>query len=749
MTWDIWSVCTCLMAALFVVAIATFCYDLAHSGMKRACTRATLISLLAGWIGLLPVNLADSLSAIEGVIRNFYDMVDLATFSVKIGDVEKTLVECLGPTYMLASIHVLIVTLLSIFVPLVVISSVVSGLRELVQRYKIALLGWRYKQAYVLSGASHAEAVLARDILANAPGRPFVVFCNVAVGEKGNTVIEEIRSGNRGNVVFTVSGLRDTVERMRGFADIHCFAFSENTSDNVELASSLVEWARRLPEQNVDWAGIREREGLTRGQARRYAKRCHKLARVKWHVYCLHDSTADELIFDSLLQGKPHLNVEVRLISEFEERIMGLFTRHPLYEVLEPADPQHPQDLLVLAIGLGSAGVEAMRTAYWLGRMGAAVRLHIVGVDVRAGEMLDLLQAQSPEMMLDTDPVTGAPTVRLIEADATTDQLMHVLDELPLDWRTYCIVALGDDARNLECAVELRRMFLKRAVESIGETTLQPLIAPVIYSNEEFRAAQRMTSERGDSFALTPFGKMEEAFSYRGIVASAWEQRALNMNAAYDECWVDPNDSERIAHAGLRGSTRRMARSPILEEYAQSEIKKLSNRMSVRHAPYKLWYLGLESAFEEGEFIASRLSSEQWLAALGITPEQADALFDDIADVGGPAESEKALQERLRSIRAELPTVFALSDMEHDRWCAYYRAHGWEGLTVEEAQRLHKLGIIKKASEHQSALLKRHCYLCDSETLLQRGAQLGEDPFRYDRAAVIELRRIMTGEILA
>ena len=181
----------------------------------------------------------------------------------------------------------------------------------------------------------------------------------------------------------------------------------------------------------------------------------------------------------------------------------------------------------------------------------------------------------------------------------------------------------------------------------------------------------------------------------------------------------------------------------------QYEIKKLSNRTSVRHAPYKLWYLGLEDTFEAGEFIAGKLSNEQWLAALGITPEQADTMFDDFAKTGGEAEDAKALRARLESIRAQTPLLFALSDMEHDRWCAYYRAHGWEELTVEEAQRLHELGIIKKASDHQSALLKRHCYICDSETLLRRGVQLGEDPFRYDRAAVIEVRRIMTGDILA
>ena len=749
MTFDIWSTCTCVMAALFAVAVVAFCYDMAHSGLKRACTRATLVSILAGWIGLLPVNLADSLSVFEGVIRNCYDMVDLATFSVKLDNVESTVIGVLGTDSLLAAMYTLVLTLLCIFVPLVVISSVVSGLRELVQRYKIALLGWRHDEVYVFSCASHAEAILARSILANAPGRPFVAFCNVATGEKGNSVIEEIRSANRGNVVFTVGGLRDTVERMSHFKHIHCFAFSEDTSENVELAASLIEWARLLPMKDVDWSARKESEGLSRLQAKRYAKRCHKLSNASWHVYCLHDSPADELIFDSLSQGESSPNVEVRLISEHEERILGLFTRHPLYEVLQAADPQQPQDLLVLVVGLGHTGIEAMRTAFWLGRMGNAVRLHILGVDVCANEIGSALTAQSPEMMLDVDPITGEPTIRLIEADATTAELVRVVEAVPANWQTYCIVTLGDDARNLECAVELRRLFLQRTAEMADGTLPRPLIAPLVYSTESFRAAQRMTSDRGDSFGLSPFGKMDEVFSYREIVEGTWERRAMNMNAAYDECWVDAGDGERIARDGLRGSTQLMAHEPVLREYGQYEIKKLSNRASVRHAPYKLWRLGLERVFHEGDFDERAFDNAQWLAALGVTAEEADALFEDAAAMEGQALDSNALRARLASIRSATPIVYELSDMEHDRWCAYYRAHGWQDLTVEEAKRLNELGIIRKPRDHQSVLLKRHCYLCDAETLLERGAQLGEDPFRYDRAAVIELRRILTGEILA
>ena len=101
----------------------------------------------------------------------------------------------------------------------------------------------------------------------------------------------------------------------------------------------------------------------------------------------------------------------------------------------------------------------------------------------------------------------------------------------------------------------------------------------------------------------------------------------------------------------------------------------------------------------------------------------------------------------MRDIHNEHPKVKELANLEHDRWLAFYRSEGWKDLTLDERERLEEKGIITETGAHQSPKLKRHCYMCDLDTLIERGAALKKDPLVYDRAAVIETQRILSGEI--
>lgn len=43
--------------------------------------------------------------------------------------------------------------------------------------------------------------------------------------------------------------------------------------------------------------------------------------------------------------------------------------------------------------------------------------------------------------------------------------------------------------------------------------------------------------------------------------------------------------------------------------------------------------------------------------------------------------------------------------------------------------------------------MRRHYYLCDIDELVERGVALNDDPFVYDRAALVETQRILEGTI--
>jgi len=298
----------------------------------------------------------------------------------------------------------------------------------------------------------------------------------------------------------------------------------------------------------------------------------------------------------------------------------------------------------------------------------------------------------------------------------------------------------------------MRRLWERARLKGAMKEWRRPVIAPLIYSHEISDAASVMVTERQEHYGLTPFGLESEVFSFEQVIESPWERRAIAMAGAYDECWADSG----------RGTTAIMPFAPTLAGYNQYEIKKLSNRTSTRHIPYRLWSVGLEPH----EFIPGvdydpdgasaeprELTQELWFEALGIkvgaeglagVAAEVDALFEDAFD--GSSSPEEAVAA-INDLRQRYPRLCELADIEHERWAAFYASHGWRDLSIEECERLKRLGVIEKPREHQSALMRMHCYLCDLEKLTERGIALGEDPYRYDRAAIIEVPRILNGSI--
>ena len=96
-----------------------------------------------------------------------------------------------------------------------------------------------------------------------------------------------------------------------------------------------------------------------------------------------------------------------------------------------------------------------------------------------------------------------------------------------------------------------------------------------------------------------------------------------------------------------------------------------------------------------------------------------------------------------------------VADLEHVRWCAFYRSLGWrdtlsllstgyedltkEGLESEQVESTKdQLEAIRSRIDLRSGTqhldLRVHYYLCDNiDELGQRGKDCGKHPFHYDR----------------
>lgn len=118
-------------------------------------------------------------------------------------------------------------------------------------------------------------------------------------------------------------------------------------------------------------------------------------------LHCLHSNPDDPRVFDAI---KPYPDkVNLHLVSRPQNEIYNVLDEAPLYRWLAPvditrSDNTKPQNLTVLVIGAGDYGMQAARTAYWMGRL-PQVKLNIVIVDPNAHEIVEREAAQYPEML--------------------------------------------------------------------------------------------------------------------------------------------------------------------------------------------------------------------------------------------------------------------------------------------------------------------------------------------------------------
>ena len=717
-----------------------------------------------------------------------------------------------------------------------------TGLLLFAESAKKSVLG---RDIYVFYDLNDNTVTLAKDLLDHVQkgGRrrrsmPLLVFCDLtsAAVADGNGMAQQVREEAYGcaTVVFTPLGLESVPNHLARWTQTRCNVYylviSDDTDDNVRatiglcdtLTSQMVSWEMGSRAWDVERVG--DRPSLT-DRTRRYAGNIH--------VWCAHSNADDDLIFDSLPRRRPdeeivvrllrrHRDqgskeerrrrivdglsplmvrvrnlVEVRLLSEERQVVWDTLVNHPLTDVLDPVDVSQGlvprQRLVVLVLGVGSFGAEAVRAAFWFGRL-PGVELRIVGVDREAGRRLGELAAMWPDLMAErvpegepscladlAEPVADgggkgdpSPTVCLVQADARTDDLSPLLagkEVGALCWgpdgagtcpvslgrgsRVYAVTCLGDDELDLDVALRLHRTLSERVLDGTLDEATPPQCNPlvsVLVRSEEVLESVRNISGGEEQFGLVPFGSTEDAFSYDSILAAPWEDASVNLQAAYD-----------AAQAAAAGRTTEVGRGRAMEDYNAYEVKKLSNRAATRFTFYRLWCLGLGDGAQHD--VSGELQG-RWLAKLGVAPilerlaaGDADAVATLAGVRPGPtgtgaddrAARRKALADEDASVRSRHPLLCAMGDLEHARWCAFLRANGWRAVEGGFDGLERTMAFVGRSPRpgmplpHESMRLMRHYYLVDDPAdYRDRGADCRDDPAACDRMVVAECLRILS-----
>lgn len=699
-----------------------------------------------GWTTTIQTGLTDITSVVNSVIPNqacrlFYSLLALA--------------------YIIA---------LPVEVGLLAFNAVVTRLSGSVIKHHLK----HADHAIIFESVDANAELLARDIVnnikdgtlnnANGNGDIALIFClGSDKDSERQRVLRNLCQGyvryvftdsEAADVLATITSLRDAVKHLLA---VDVVATSEETEHNVSATIDMLEATHKDPQ--ADCA-------------------------PKITLHCLHSNPDDPRVFDAI---KPYPDkVNLHLVSRTQNEIYNVLDEAPLFRWLAPVDITRDdstklQNLTVLIIGAGDYGMQAARTAYWMGRL-PQVKLSIVIVDPNAHEIVEREAARYPEMLGEIKD--GTPTVRFVEASApsiTLDRLMAgnsvaalhydlqskrvACDDscvlLPDNTYVYAFVTTGNCSQNLSCSLMLQRQIFNRFVENGAPNYMKqrPVICPHIESEEILKALRKLAMTEASTEKkkvpivgiMHPFGSRKAFFTYDNLLNNKLEQRAIQLNAVYCMC--------NYHHATVSYDAS-MADDKARRGYNKSEWDKCSSRAAAAYLPSRFWSVGLSETVDtlENDYLA-KLEGER---NEGLDNGHLVRQYLIENKLAGNTLEEFANNEA--NYRRRIKTICLLGDIEHERWLAYCQAigmtelgHGTREDERDQRRRAYSVGLFLKGEKpedkpegtNKSETLMRHAYMTpDNDILGARGFLLGKDVYAYDRIIVALSARIAKGSIV-
>lgn len=355
-----------------------------------------------------------------------------------------------------------------------------------------------FKEVFVFSELNEKTIELARSISENGKKCAFI-FTDVF--EKNEEASYELAEEARelGAICFK----KDIFSLKLGFHSskkkMTFFAIDEDETENLKQALWIIKQYRDVPDTEL---------------------------------FVLSVCKEGELLLSNIDYG----NMRVRRINPIRS-----LTYHLLYEkgkdIFDTAASVSPseKEISAVIVGMGEHGFEMMKALTWFCQMdGYFVSIHAFDMDKNAGLKFE---ARCPELMSKEhnnqriyDEAKYNITIHP-DVDVETAAFIHEMERLQNV--TYIYVALGDDRRNIETAVNLRALMTRMG--------LTPMIQAVVYDSGKNEALQGIScmGDENKGYNIDFVGSLRTIYSEKVIIRSEPERLALERHMKWSSSDTD------------------------------------------------------------------------------------------------------------------------------------------------------------------------------------------------------------------
>ena len=305
--------------------------------------------------------------------------------------------------------------------------------------------------------------------------------------------------------------------------------------------------------------------------------RCHG-ENANMHLYLFSNSAESSL----LVQSKPASGMKIRRIDEVKSLIS-----ETLYEagadIFRTATPLENDEKLIsiVILGLGVYGTELLKSLSWFGQM-ENYRLMLTAIDSRENAE-SVFSFQCPELMDEKHNGTyetgeAQYTISIHSGiNAMSERCIQIIKELPSV--SYVFVALGNDQKNVECAVSIR--------ERCERMNRHPKIKAIVFNDNAANVLSNAVNFRGVPYDIQYIGNLKRRYSETALLNSQLESEALKRHLQWGtEVKQNPNERNPADRDRLRLIEHRRWNAYMRAEgycYSGSRSKESRNDLAKIH----------------------------------------------------------------------------------------------------------------------------------------------------------------------
>lgn len=619
----IWTICAIISTIMIALGIRAY-FNKRNGSLRMIFALACLF--IATFVIYIPAFYA-SYDLLSGLVGNLVHVLQVITIDADVLEFYDVINAEIG-NYIYAKVYMILLGFLHVTLPTISAFTAVAVLLRCFSSMQLLLANYVKKPLFIFSEANERSMQLAKSI---KELKCDIVFANSDIDSLSNEN-DSIR-----NFIFKEESVSEINIRSKKGKKIYFFCISEN--EDLALTQSL-----QLIEKH---SNLKDAE----------QKNIH---------ICLFSKHRDFSVYiDSAHKG----NLDIQCFNEYELLIYNLLDKYPLFKYAK-------SNIHILLYGLSQINIVALKAIVWCGQLsGYSMKISVVGVDI---------EKQIEELKLNIPGIFSNRYYTLFYNCDNEKEAVDTIDRHCSD-ANYVIVSEKTDNGTMNRGINLRRLFYKLSKDY---SRCPPIFCyikePAKFNIVKNLATAESNPERKMSYNLTPFGSLEEVYTYKTLVDSDLEKLAKNVHLAYEEIFSDGSINVEEA----------------LKRYNVFEVNKRSNRANALHIRYKLNLLGLDYT------------------------EDQNAEMVDMHDY--------YTEEHLER----------LSVSEHDRWMAFMETEGWVPASKEDVYSYRESGISK--GRHNCPILKMHPYICEYEALKDLSMDIeGKDTTVYDKELILRIPDIL------